>query len=218
MMILMKNFLLLKSQIPFKFIAFGLPANNPLLYKWGLSKQFIVGYSGNMGRAHEFATILDAAEKLLEDKEIIFLFIGDGPMLKWIKHEVKKRYLINVIFRPYQPREQLSNSLTVPDVHLISLRSDLEGLIVPSKFYGIAAAGRATLYIGDQAGEIPHILQNYDCGLTVSEQDSEKLANHIKLLASNSELCQKMGNNARDTFEKLYDKTTALKLWRQVLC
>lgn len=192
-------------------------ANNPLVDKWGLSKQFIVGYSGNMGRAHEFATMLDAAEKLLEDKQIIFLFIGNGPMLTWIKHEVKKRSLSNVIFRPYQPRQQLSNSLTVPDVHLISLYSDLEGLIVPSKFYGIAAAGRATLYIGNKAGEIPHILQSYNCGLTISEQDSDELANHIKRLASNPQACQNMGNNARNTFEKLYDKTIALRLWRQVL-
>ncbi|WP_069470477.1 glycosyltransferase family 4 protein [Candidatus Marithrix sp. Canyon 246] len=192
-------------------------ANNPLTEKWGLSKQFVVGYSGNMGRAHEFATILEAAEKLIEDKQIIFLFIGDGPMRTWIKHEVQKRSLTNVMFRPYQPREELSNSLTVPDVHLISLRSDLEGLIVPSKFYGIAAAGRATLYIGDKAGEIPRILDSNNCGLTISEQDSDDLANHIKRLANNPQSCQEMGNNARDIFEKLYNKPIAFGLWRQVL-
>jgi len=192
-------------------------ANNPLTEKWGVSKQFVVGYSGNMGRAHEFATILEAAEKLVEDKQIIFLFIGDGPMRTWIKHEVQKRSLTNVMFRPYQPREELSNSLTVPDVHLISLRSDLEGLIVPSKFYGIAAAGRPSLYIGDKAGEIPRILHRYDCGLTVSEQDSDELANHIKRLANNPQHCQQMGNNARDIFEKLYNKPIAFGLWRQVL-
>jgi len=51
----------------------------------------------------------------------------------------------------------------------------------------------------------------------VSEQDSDELANHIKRLANNPQRCQQMGNNARDIFEKLYNKPIAFGLWRQVL-
>jgi glycosyltransferase involved in cell wall biosynthesis len=191
--------------------------SNPLRTEWLLQDKFVVGYSGNMGRAHEFATILDAAQKLIQEKRIIFLFIGNGPQKVWLEQEVIKRQLNNVIFKPYQPREYLKNSLTVPDVHLVSLRPILEGLIVPSKFYGIVAAGRPVLYIGDRAGEIPKILNTYQCGFTVDEQDSEVLVTHIKQFAENPEFCQTMGDHARQVFEKLFDKPLALTLWRQVI-
>jgi glycosyltransferase involved in cell wall biosynthesis len=105
----------------------------------------------------------------------------------------------------------------VPDVHIISLRSELEGLIVPSKFYGIAAAGRPTLFIGDQEGEIPRLLHQYDCGITVAEKNSNELANHLKRLAESPERCQQMGRNARQIFERLFNKPIPLGLWREVL-
>jgi len=191
--------------------------NNSLAREWGLQDKFVVAYSGNMGRAHDFATLLGAAEKLVKDEKIIFLFIGNGCQREWMGNEVAKRGLVNVIFRPYQPRECLGKSLTVADVHLISLHPALEALIVPSKFYGIAAAGRPVLYIGDKEGEIPRVLDCYDCGITVPEKDSEELANQIILLAENQYRCQQMGINARELFDKLFDKPKALALWRNVL-
>jgi glycosyltransferase involved in cell wall biosynthesis len=191
--------------------------NNPLAREWGLQDKFVVGYSGNMGRAHEFATLLEAAEQLAEDEKIIFLLIGNGCQREWIGNEVARRKLVNVIFRPYQPRECLGKSLTVADVHLITLHPALEALIVPSKFYGIAAAGRPVLYIGDKEGEIPRVLSYYDCGITVGEKDSEELANQIRFLAENQDRCQQMGINARELFDKLFDKPKALALWREVL-
>jgi colanic acid biosynthesis glycosyl transferase WcaI len=60
----------------------------------------------------------------------------------------------NVIFKPYQPRENLSESLSVADAHLISLDPGCEGLIVPSKYYGVAAVARSVLYLGDVDGAI----------------------------------------------------------------
>jgi len=190
---------------------------NPLRAEWGLADKFVVGYSGNMGRAHEFTTILDAAELLINAKNIVFLFIGGGAQREWIAGEVSRRKLENFIFRPYQARERLGDSLTVPDVHLVSLRPILEGLIVPSKFYGIAAAGRAIIYIGDQKGEIPNILQAHDCGFVVTEKNANELANHIKKLAMNIKLGEQMGFNARQAFDKSFDKPIALALWREIL-
>jgi len=191
--------------------------HNPLQTEWQLQNKFVVGYSGNLGRAHEFITILNAAEQLIDHENIIFLFIGSGPQKLWLEAEVNKRHLTNVLFKPYQPRERLGESLTIPDVHLISLRSSLEGLIVPSKFYGVIAAGRPVLYIGDWAGEIPKILDTYQFGFTVTEQDSEALVTHIKQLANNPEHCQLMGNRARQIFEQRFDKPLALALWRQMI-
>jgi glycosyltransferase involved in cell wall biosynthesis len=190
---------------------------NPLRTEWQLQDKFVVGYSGNLGRAHEFTTILEAAAQLIDNPRMVFLFIGSGPQKRWLEAEVIKRHLTNVLFKPYQPRERLGESLTVPDVHLISLRPSLEGLIVPSKFYGIAAAGRPVLYLGDKDGEIPRLLHLHQCGMTLAEGDSQGLVEVIKRLTETPEECLQFGRNARTLFEQCFEKTLALQEWRRVL-
>jgi colanic acid biosynthesis glycosyl transferase WcaI len=190
---------------------------NELRYAWGLQDKFVVGYSGNMGRAHEFGTIIDAAGLLKEAPNIVFLFIGDGAQRAWIAQEADKRGLKNIIFKPYQPREQLPLSLTVPDVHLISLQPELEGLIVPSKFYGIAAAGRPIIYIGDSEGEIPRILREGGCGYTVDIGNAGNLASHIKNMSLKPVESRDMGRRSRCVFEKRFDKMLAMDEWKMLI-
>ena len=190
---------------------------NPLRKEWGLKKKFVVGYSGNMGRAHEFETIIDAAE-LLKDKEgLRFLFIGGGAQADHIARESERRGLCNVIFKPYQPRDKLSFGLGVADVHLISLQPDLEGLIVPSKFYGIAAAGRPTIYIGARDGEIPAILKRAACGITVEPGQGGELARRIEELSGDQSTLARLGQNARSLFDREFSKSHALAKWRAVI-
>lgn len=190
-------------------------ADNALLTQWGLSERFVVSYSGNMGRAHEFDTIVGAARQLAGDPRIVFLFIGDGHGKPALEQAVKG--LPNVQFRPYQPREMLGLSLTAPDVHLISLRPELEGLIVPSKFYGVMAAGRAALFIGAQDGEVSRILADHGCGHTVNPDEADRLAAHIKAMADDPALAQGMGTRARALFERCFDQPVALRAWQDLL-
>ncbi len=189
---------------------------NDLRREWGLRDAFVVGYSGNLGRAHEFETILGAAEKLQGDKGIIFLFIGGGAQRTQVEAAVSARGLKNVLFKPYQHRAILTLSLSVPDVHLISLKPDLEGLIVPSKFYGIAAAGRPTVYIGDADGEIPRILRRFDCGYTVANGDAENLALRVLEMSSDVGISE-MGRRARIAFEQHFDQQHAFAAWEHLL-
>ncbi|MDH3673146.1 MAG: glycosyltransferase family 4 protein [Gammaproteobacteria bacterium] len=192
-------------------------SENPLRQEWDLADKFVVGYSGNMGRAHEFETMLDAAELLNEQAQIVFLFIGDGAQRAWVEERVKTKGLQNILFRPYQPRESLAQSLTVPDVHLISLRPELEGLMVPSKFYGIAAAGRPVIYVGDSEGEIGTIIQDANCGVAIPQGDPASLAAQVRKLDSKRDLCCHMGRNARAVFEQRFERRSALSAWKQLL-
>src|SRR5436305_2325060 len=108
--------------------------DNPLRCEWGLADRFVVGYSGNLGRGHEFETVLGAAERRRGDQRLCFLFIGGGSKFAELVECVRKRGLDPLFrFLPYQQRDVLKLSLGVPDVHLISLKPELEGLIVPSK-------------------------------------------------------------------------------------
>jgi colanic acid biosynthesis glycosyl transferase WcaI len=193
------------------------PEQNALRKEWGLDGRFVVGYSGNLGRGHEFDTLLEAAEALRNNAEIVFLVIGGGANLAAVREAVASRKLGNFVFKPYQPREILSASLSAADVHLVSLRPELEGLIVPSKFYGIAAAGRPVLFIGAPDGEIARILGQANCGFSVKPGDSKDLAGRVLEMAGNPRAVEAMGHSARQLFEIRFGMRAALKAWRAIL-
>lgn len=184
---------------------------------WGLEGKFVVGYSGNIGRAHDLDTILGAAELLKDDHSIAFLFIGGGHGKEMIEQVVQDKVLNNVQFRPYQPRESLKESLGLPDVHLVTLKPELEGLIVPSKFYGIAAAGRGVLFVGDPQGEIGKIVEAANCGKTVAIGEHEKLAGYISKLKNETGLAKEWGDNARAVFEARFDSKIPFELWDELI-
>lgn len=190
---------------------------NPLRAAWGLTGHFVVGYSGNLGRAHELDTLLAAAEALKHHPTIRFLFIGGGAGQARLAERIQTAQLTNILLQPYQPRAMLPYSLTLPDIHWVSLWPELEGLIVPSKWYGILAAGRATLYIGDRRGEIPALLQTAGCGVTCEIGDSPTLTRQLLTWAENPQICHQMGEAARQLFMERFDRPIALTAWQQLL-
>ncbi|MDH5388271.1 MAG: glycosyltransferase family 4 protein [Gammaproteobacteria bacterium] len=193
------------------------PSNNPLREEWHLQDKFVVGYSGNIGRAHEYATLLGIAKSLVNETDVVFVIIGGGALYDKFKQQVVNLGLTNVVFQPYQPKEILPYSLTFPDLHVISLRPDLEGLIVPSKFYGIAASGRPVLYIGNLKGEIPSILKERICGQTVTIGDVESAVKFIEKLKMDSETTIKMGGASRQIFDEKFNKQISFDSWVSLL-
>jgi colanic acid biosynthesis glycosyl transferase WcaI len=194
-----------------------LPERNRLRDRWGLAGKFVVGYSGNMGRAHEFETILGAAEQLGSETDIVFLFIGGGNQRTHLEKETVKRGLTQVLFKPYQDREVLAQSLGAADVHLVSLRPELEQFVLPSKFYGIAAAGRPIVFVGDPDGEIGGVVQSGKCGAAIRPRDSLELAALLRTLRDDKDLRSEWGCNARRLIDEKYSRQRAMNLWCSVL-
>lgn len=190
---------------------------NPLRLRWELGTKFVVGYSGNLGRAHDFRTILRAARRLQSNTEIVFLFIGGGSGSLSLRDEVTREGLTNFRFEPYQAQHMLRESLGVPDVHLVSLLPELEGLIVPSKFYGIAAAGRPCVFIGDRLGELAHLGDMGGFGVTIAPEDEESLARLIDNLSNDPLKCSSMGNAARAFFDDRCRRSLSVERWACLL-
>ena len=191
--------------------------NNPLVREWGLQDKFIIGYSGNLGRGHEFATILAAAENLKDYQDIVFLFIGGGENLERVRFEQRQRALNNIIFKPYQQREMLGLSLGLPDIHLITLRSEVTSLMVPSKFYGIAAAGKPVLFIGGGQCEIAQIIRETGCGDCIEAGEVDVLKGVILHLQCTPAVLLDMGMRARQIFDERYSSLRAFKHWDLLL-
>ena len=179
----------------------------------GLVDRFVVCYSGNLGRAHEFHTLLGAAEVLKGDPAFIFLVIGSGARMDALKHGVATRALDNFRFLPYQSRDMLEDSLAAADVHIVSLLPALEGLIVPSKLYGILAAGRASIFIGDADGDVGRVIDRAQCGRLVKVGDSTALADVLRSLEAEPEVLLSMGARARQVFCGQYGLQRALDRW-----
>jgi glycosyltransferase involved in cell wall biosynthesis len=197
-------------------------AANPLRSTWNLDCAFVVEYSGNLGRAHESKTILEGM-KILEarrktiERRVEWLLVGGGALYGSLRDEVANLELTSVHFKPYQPRALLSWSLSVADVHIVSLRPELEGLVVPSKFYGIAAVGRPVIFIGDDRGEIAQLIERHQCGYTVAVGDGTTLADTVADLVANPTRCREMGERARQAFVTEFDMRMAIEQWENLL-
>jgi len=173
----------------------------PFRERHGLNGHFVVMYSGNMGVVHEFPTILSAAQRLRHRDDVMFLFVGGGTQKPALVDEVRRRGLVNVRFCPYQPLGQLSESLGAANVHLISMKDSVEGLLVPSKLYGILAAGRPAVLIGPDRNEVARTLMDGGCGWVVPTGRPKMLAEHIEAMLKRPEIVRIMGRRARQHYE-----------------
>jgi colanic acid biosynthesis glycosyl transferase WcaI len=179
----------------------------------GLAGRFVIGYSGNLGRAHEFDTLIGAARLLRTDSRFAFLITGSGAKADSLRESVRAEGLDNFFFQPFQPAELLSDSLAAADVHFVSLLPALEGLIVPSKIYGILAAGRPALFVGDPDGDLARMVSAHDCGIAVAVGDSERLATELRLLRDSPARLESMGLNARRLGLARYASEHAVADW-----
>lgn len=184
---------------------------------WGLTNKFVVAYSGNLGRVHEFDTVLDAAASLRSKKEIVFLFVGGGPRFPAVHNGAERRDLINVRFIPAQPRASLSCLLAAADVQLVTLKPGFESLVYPSKLAGALAAGRPILSIGPLSGEIAQLLASEDCGTAVANGDSTGLADSIERLRTDPAFHRRQSQNARTTYTRHFKFVEALSAWERLL-
>lgn len=114
----------------------------------GLTNKFVVMYSGNHSPCHPLDSLLEAAEKLRERKDVVFSFIGGGSEFGKVQEFARNRKLDNILCLPYQPLSELSGSLSAADLHVVVMGAAFRGLVHPCKIYNIAAIGTPFLYIG----------------------------------------------------------------------
>ncbi|MFP4299064.1 MAG: glycosyltransferase family 4 protein [Spirulinaceae cyanobacterium] len=164
--------------------------------KYNLSDRFTVLYSGNLGRCHDMETILAAALELKNDP-IQFVFIGHGAKLQGCIDYVQEHQLNNCLFLPYQDKEVLPYSLTACDLSLVSISPGLEGLVAPSKLYGILAAARPVAAICEPHSYLRDLLDEARCGQCFDNGDRVALANYIRYLANQPQLVRDLGRSGR---------------------
>jgi glycosyltransferase involved in cell wall biosynthesis len=182
---------------------------NPLIDELGLRDKFVVMYSGNAGIVHDFDAICEAMRLLKDDPRIFFLFVGDGPRRAEIEQFAQEHEIRNFQYRGYFGREQLRYSLSVADVHLISLRAPFVGISVPGKLYGIMASARPALFVGLGECESAETITDAECGAVVDssvEDAGARVAEWVQRLASEPQLARSLGLMGRRAFERRFER------------
>jgi colanic acid biosynthesis glycosyl transferase WcaI len=186
-------------------------------HRAGLDRCFVLGYSGNLGRAHEFETLLGAARLLRADPEIAFLITGGGAKAGALQRSVQAEGLINMVFQDYQPAALLADSMAAADAHFVSLLPAMEGLIMPSKLYGILAAGRPAIFVGDPDGDVARVIRENECGITVNVGQSAQLAAELRALRGDPQRTSAMGARSRALALARYTSAHAVNEWLGML-
>ena len=173
----------------------------------------VVGYSGNLGLAHHFDALVEAAATLsARGSPVHFLFTGAGPRAPQIAEAAGR--LDNVTLLPYQPRAQLGDTLAASDVHVVSLRAEVEGLLFPSKLAGVLAAGRPVLGMVEPGGSLGQEIAEHQLGWAVGD-DADALCRALE--EARTATCDDMGVRCRAHFEARYRGAVALNAWARLL-
>ncbi len=175
--------------------------------KSGGAGQLVVLYSGNLGLAHDLDTIVESITCLREDERFQFLFVGGGARRAELAHVCSTRHLDSVELRPYAPRHSLGASLALGDIGLVTQRDVCCGSVVPSKVYGILAAGRPILFIGPKEATPARIIKAAGCGWQVDCGDVATLTALLLHLAEHKDEVVLAGERARQTLVERYDIT-----------
>jgi glycosyltransferase involved in cell wall biosynthesis len=170
----------------------------------GNRTDFVVMYSGNMGRAHPFSSIIEAARYFSRRRGVRFLFVGGGARRGAV--EALLGAGTGVTLLPYQPRRLLPKSLSAGDVHLISLDPAVQGMIVPSKLAGILAVGRPVIFLGGRKNSVAEAIRAGGFGYVLAETDHEGLKTAILRLQGDPALHRRMCENARHFFHRNYER------------
>lgn len=168
-------------------------------------------YSGNFGLAHDAKTICTAMAELDNRQtgrnNFRFTFAGGGSGHGWLQNFCRKHKLRNAVFQGYCERQELDARLVSGHIGLVTQKNECLGSAVPSKTYGIMAAGRPILFIGPKESTPARIIEQYNCGWQIECGDVQGLIELLDCLHAQPELIVAAGARAYRAFIAQYQRS-----------
>lgn len=201
--------------------------------KYGLENKFVIMYSGNIGLYYDLENLIRVIKKFrigttqngLEEKgiaaadgrEVVFAFVGAGSVQDELISYKERHHINNMIFIPYQNKEDLIYSLNAGDVHWVVNAKGIKGVSVPSKCYGVMAVGKPILGVLESGSEARLIIEETSCGLCCEPQDYEGVEKNIRCLIekAGSDELKEMGLRGRKYLEKNLTKEASVKKYAE---
>ncbi len=186
---------------------------NPVAQEVRCGFPFVVLHAGNLGFSGAWETLIRAA-KLLESDGVGFVFVGEGAARPQI--EASAVGCNAVRFLPFRPSEQVPGVLAAGDLHVVTVRRGLEGVVVPSKLYPILAAGRPVLAVAPEEADVARIVRRTGCGVAADPDDPSAVAEAVRALCRDPQRVGKMGQRAREV-APTYDRVKQLEIFMQAI-
>ncbi|KSU82081.1 Glycosyltransferase involved in cell wall bisynthesis [Fictibacillus enclensis] len=195
--------------------------NQPIhnfLYENKLENKFIIMYSGNIGLYYDLENIIKVTDEFKGYKDLAFVFIGEGAVKDAMQSYIKEKEIENVYFLPYQPKDFIKYSLNAADVHLVVNQKGIKGVSVPSKIYGVMAAGKSILGVLEQGSEAQMLIEKSNNGIVVEPQDYEGIRNAIEYFYQmDKSKLRALGLNGREYLEQHLKREISISKYREVL-
>ncbi|WP_293870225.1 glycosyltransferase family 4 protein [Flavobacterium sp.] len=169
---------------------------NPFVKEHNLLDKFIVQYSGNIGLTHKVEVVIELAELLKNNKDIIFQIIGRGPRVPALQKMVEDKSLPNCTFLPFQTDEMFPFSLSAADLGIVILDELTSKGSVPSKSYNLMSYGIPSLYIAGEDSELNTYAHKYKAAECFSEKELRLAKDFILDLCQNKQKWNAMSANA----------------------
>jgi colanic acid biosynthesis glycosyl transferase WcaI len=193
------------------------PRDNDWAREHGLTDRFVVMHSGNVGHAQDLDTLIQATTHVRELEKLSVVLVGTGARHADYVALATRLEADKVSFLPYQPREVLPESLSSADVHFVGLARGLAGYVVPSRLYGILAAGRPVIAAADDESETAQVVREVGCGIVIPPGRPDLLAAALRDLAAGSHDLEEMGRRGRAYVEAEADREIAVERYRRLL-
>ena len=172
-------------------------------------------YSGNFGRAHSHEAFFELARVLKED-QIVFTFGVRGNRADFLRDQIG-RDDTNIRIAPFASEAELEARLSAADIHLVSLRPEWEGLVVPSKFFGSLAAGRPVLFDGPADSGVAAWIREHRVGWVLNSQTRESIVGELRALAGSKDRLTEMQQRCHRTYHRYFSKDVVLDRWDRAL-
>ncbi len=173
-------------------------------------------YSGNLGRAHEFELFVELARQTAQDS-IAFCFAGRGPRMSELTASARAAELANVRFADFAAEGQLEQRLAAGDIHLVSLRDDWTGTVVPSKFFGSLAIGRPVLFVGSSQCAIARWIEQHKIGWHLRSDNVAAVAAQLRELAASSRAKETLNQHCQSIYYQHFSREKQLTHLAQLL-
>lgn len=163
--------------------------------KYGLNDEVVVLFGGVMGPSQGLDVVMDMADRFRDDKDLVFLLVGDGSEKSRLQSEAERRGIKNVLFRPFVSRDEYPYLVKDADIGLVCLSEQVKTPVVPGKIQGYMAAGTPILGIMNKESDGHALIREAKSGIAVRAGDIEGAVKAIRQLRSNPDLRKRMGQS-----------------------